>query len=133
MEKPIAVERRESVGPILLVEDDADQRAIYSSLLRKRGYEVLEAEHGEQALSVISESGKPALIVCDLMMPVMDGLELVGALRREDDYAELPVLMLSAVDSPDTQRELIEAGANSYCSKQSGSRELLKRIREFVG
>jgi CheY-like chemotaxis protein len=88
-------------GPILLVEDDADIRDLLSGLLEYRGYSVLCAASGEEALELLrSASVRPVLILLDLMMPTMDGYAFRAAQRRIPGQADVPVVVTSATPNP---------------------------------
>jgi CheY-like chemotaxis protein len=80
---------------ILIVDDERDIRFLMRFVLEKNGYRVLEAVHGASALDVIRNE-RPALVITDLMMPVMDGRELVGSLRDATDTAGIKAVLLTA-------------------------------------
>ena len=89
---PTATLRR----PIVLVEDDEAIRETFCELLEEEGYRVLTANNGREALAVLdSLHGEPCLVLLDMMMPVMDGWEFLGALRT--DQHDIPVVVISAV------------------------------------
>ena len=83
---------------VLVVEDDDGIREAISLLLENEGFHVAQAENGARALEVLREMPHPALILADLMMPVMDGWQLLKALEQDDRLATLPVVVVSAVD-----------------------------------
>ena len=80
---------------MLVVDDDADIRGVVVDLLTSEGYRVLEAQNGREALNVL-ESGRPSVVVLDLMMPVMNGWEFLALRRQRSDLAEIPVLVITA-------------------------------------
>lgn len=84
------------MGRVLLVDDDADIRESLRDLLTDEGYEVLCARDGREALDVLLAGERPSLIVLDLIMPVMDGVEFLTHLRADPDLASLPVVVASA-------------------------------------
>ncbi|MGK4006986.1 response regulator [Sorangium sp. So ce1036] len=86
----------ENTGRILIVEDDLDIRSILSQLLLFEGYDVEEAADGAEALALLRKSRPPALILLDLMMPVMDGWQLRAELQRDPKLASVPVVIVSA-------------------------------------
>ncbi|WP_437735524.1 response regulator [Sorangium sp. So ce1335] len=86
----------EKTGRILVVEDDLDIRSILSQLLVFEGYDVEEASDGAEALAFLRRSRPPALILLDLMMPVMDGWQLRAELQRDPELASIPVVIVSA-------------------------------------
>jgi CheY-like chemotaxis protein len=83
---------------VLIVEDDADIREIVAAALAADGFQVYRADSGARALELLREIPHPALILADLMMPVMSGWELIKALSQDDRLATLPVVVVSAVD-----------------------------------
>ena len=84
---------------VLIVEDDRDIREAIVEFLRMDGFHVYEAAHGQEALAVLQSMPQPALIMADMMMPVMDGPTMIAALRRDDQFASLPVVIVSASDA----------------------------------
>ena len=81
---------------VLVVEDDEDIRDAVATALEMEGFHVFRAENGAAALEVLKTMPHPSLILADLMMPVMDGWQLIGALSRDDRLATLPVVVVSA-------------------------------------
>jgi CheY-like chemotaxis protein len=97
-EVPATVQR-----PILIVEDDTDQRELLSDLLVLNGYRVIPAGNGKDALETLSRIPvPPALILLDLMMPVMDGYAFLSRFHQTEP--QIPVLLMTAEDHPDTTR-----------------------------
>ncbi|WP_437984833.1 response regulator [Sorangium sp. So ce117] len=86
----------EKTGRILVVEDDLDIRSILTQLLVFEGYDVEEAADGAEALTLLRRDAPPALILLDLMMPVMDGWQLRAELQRDPALASIPVVIVSA-------------------------------------
>ncbi|KYF73775.1 response regulator [Sorangium cellulosum] len=86
----------EKTGRILVVEDDLDIRSILSQLLVFEGYDVEEAADGAEALALLRRDKPPALILLDLMMPVMDGWQLRAELQRDPALSSIPVVIVSA-------------------------------------
>lgn len=83
------------VRKVLVVDDESSMRFLLRIILEGAGYEVSEAKHGAAALERVKES-RPNLVVTDLMMPVMNGRDLVGRLRADPETASIPILLLSA-------------------------------------
>jgi two-component system chemotaxis response regulator CheY len=83
------------VARILIVDDEPDLRGMVRLILELAGHDVLEAHHGAAALQRISE-GRVDLLITDVMMPVMDGTELIDRLRADPERAKLPIIVLSA-------------------------------------
>jgi signal transduction histidine kinase/DNA-binding response OmpR family regulator/protocatechuate 3,4-dioxygenase beta subunit len=93
-------------GQVLIVEDDANLREMLRRTLEAEKWQVAEAEHGLAALESI-RARKPAVILLDLMMPVMDGFELLAELRKSEDWRNIPVVVITAMDlSPEDRRRL---------------------------
>ena len=101
---------------VLLVEDTAFLREALSRVLRRQGYEVVEASDGQAALSLL-ESELPDLVVTDLAMPVMDGIELIHRLRNDDRTATLPILVVTAEPTIQAERSARRAGAAAVLPK----------------
>ena len=96
---------------VLVVEDDRDLRQLFARVLQRSGYETLEAGDGQQALEVL-EREYVDVIISDIMMPVMDGYELVRSLREAD--MKMPVLMITAKDAFDDMRRGFLSGTDDY-------------------
>ena len=116
---------------ILLVEDDLDQREILHMVLAGAGFEIVEATHGQMALEILAETAID-LILTDLNMPVMNGLELVKEIREQPQLVALPVIILTVMADADREIELLEAGANDFCSKSVDRKVLLSRINKVL-
>lgn len=84
---------------VLVVDDESSVRFLLRMLLESEGFDVIEAKHGAEALVRVNEIS-PQLVVTDLMMPVMDGRELIDRLRSDDATAAIPILALSARPDP---------------------------------
>ncbi|MGE3267492.1 MAG: response regulator transcription factor [Chloroflexota bacterium] len=110
---------------ILVVDDEAPMRKYISTNLKARGYAVLTAEDGTEALKLIDENTVDLLIL-DIMMPGPDGLEVLRRVRRD---MEIPVVMLSARGRETDKVEALDAGADDYLTKPFGVEELLARVR----
>ena len=116
---------------ILVVEDEPDIRKLVHYNLAQDHYKVVEAENGDQALKMIQRD-KPSLVILDLMMPGMSGLEVCRMLRGQDETAKLPILMLTA-KAGEADRVLgLEMGADDYLAKPFSPRELVARVRAIL-
>ena len=109
---------------ILVVDDDEGLRLLLKMQLTQAGYDVASAADGEAGL-MLFDKVKPALVVLDLMMPVMDGWEVLRELRSR---SEVPVLMLTALNSESHQVAGLEGGADDYITKPYIMRQLLARV-----
>jgi CheY-like chemotaxis protein len=83
------------VGPVLVVEDDPDIRQAIAELLEDEGYECILAEHGLDALETLRRR-TPSLVLTDLLMPVMDGVELIARVRADTRWSHLPIVVMTA-------------------------------------
>ena len=116
---------------ILVVEDEKDIRELVRFHLEQEGYAVREADSGEKALAQIA-TDRPALVVLDLMLPGVDGLETCRRLRAAESTRALPVIMLTA-KAAEVDRVLgLELGADDYVTKPFSPRELLARVRAVL-
>jgi PAS domain S-box-containing protein len=115
---------------VLLADDNRDMREYISQLLRNR-FIVDMAENGKIALE-LAQSHLPDLILTDVMMPEMDGFQLLDAVRRDERLKDKPVIMLSARAGEESTIEGFEAGADDYLVKPFTARELLARIRAHL-
>jgi len=116
---------------VLIVEDEADIRKLVNYNLVQERYKVLEAEDGEQALKIVQRD-KPHLVILDLMLPGLSGMEVCKQLRERPETEKLPILMLTAKAS-ETDRVLgLEMGADDYLSKPFSPRELIARVRALL-
>ncbi len=116
---------------ILLVEDDENTRAILTMLLEKEFYDVISAGNGMEGLEQLHEK-HPDIIVCDLMMPVMGGLQMLKKVRNDSRTKDVPVLMLTAANTEENEIKLMEDGADDFVSKTSDSRVLIARIERLL-
>lgn len=124
-----AVAREEApVQRVLVVDDEPDQRLLTRAILEKKGYEVLEAEDGVQALEVFRRSGPFGLVIADLNMPRMDGLELIWELRATEVGAALPIIVVTGEKDRVLESQLLEEGADDYIRKPIEPRLFLARV-----
>ena len=113
---------------ILLVDDDANLLVVLAEQLRDDGYDVATARDGQEALRRL-EAGWPDLILLDLMMPRIDGLALARRIKAE---ADLPIIVLSAIDTADSKARLLDEVAEDYVAKPYHYPELRARIQRVL-
>ena len=101
---------------ILVAEDDRGSRALLCELLAREGYRVVEAADGAEALRLLTAE-PPDLLIADIKMPGLDGLELVRRLRALPEFAALPAIALTAHSDLDTREDALAAGFNHYLTK----------------
>jgi len=113
------------VNRILIVDDEAPLRRALATSMRARGFEVVEASRGEQAVVVVADRGAD-LVVLDLGLGDLEGLEVVQRIRA---FSETPVIVLTARHTQSDKVALLDAGADDYVTKPFDTEELLARIR----
>src|SRR5579864_7482890 len=113
---------------ILLAEDEVTLRDFVSRNLRVRGFEVLEASNGLEAMA-LWEREDPHLLILDIMMPRMDGLEVCSRVR---EHSVVPIIVLTALDSESDKVAALDMGADDYLTKPFGVEELLARVRAVL-
>lgn len=116
---------------IVIAEDEPDMLALVASTLRQAGYTPVTAEDGPGALSLAGEI-MPSLIVLDLMLPGMSGLEVCRALRSDPLTARIPILMLTARAEEIDRIVGLELGADDYVTKPFSPRELVLRVKNIL-
>jgi CheY-like chemotaxis protein len=117
-----------SNAPILVVDDSEDAQEFLTETLVHAGYEVMQARNGRDALALVLDHPSPRLVIVDLFMPVMDGAELIDVLHCYKRLAQIPVLIVSASDIPESQRPRTAR----YLKKPFGEEELLYQIGELL-
>jgi DNA-binding response OmpR family regulator len=117
--------------PILVVDDDAKIVRLVRTYLERDGFSVVTAADGPAALAAI-EMHRPALVVLDLMLPELDGRAVIRAVRRDDDAANTPILVLSARGSTVERIAGLEDGADDYLPKPFSPAELVLRVKSIL-
>ena len=115
----------------LVVEDFEDSRFMMRRLLEMAGYMVLEASDGEQAVRMASEQ-RPALILMDLSLPKLDGLAATREIRKKRILRKVPIVAVSAHDSPQTRAEALAAGCDEYVTKPIDFDNLNAVLKRFI-
>lgn len=116
---------------ILIVDDEEDILELIKFNLKGEGYNILQAMTGEEAIKIAKQSG-PDLMVLDLMLPGIDGLEVTRYLKKNDATTDIPIVMLTAKGEESDIITGLELGANDYISKPFSPRELTARIRAIL-
>src|ERR1039458_10483566 len=116
---------------ILIVDDDPPTRETLTTLLSVGSYELVTATNGTEALIIASEL-LPDLILLDVMMPVVDGFEVCRRLRADPRLAEVPIIMLTALDDRASRLRGLEAGADDFLNKPFDGSELRTRVRTIT-
>ncbi|MBW4474116.1 MAG: response regulator [Stenomitos rutilans HA7619-LM2] len=116
---------------ILIVDDNPDLRTYVSTILREQGYRVWTARNGSEGFHS-AQTHRPQLIVSDLMMPMVSGLDMIRLIREDEELKGIPIILLTAKADEDTRIEGVERGADAYLSKPFSDRELLAEARNLL-
>lgn len=115
--------------PVILVVDDiATNIALVKAMLRNKNYEVISAQSGAQALKIAGEK-RPDIIILDIMMPGMDGYEVLARLRSNEETKDIKVIMLSAISKEEDIQKAMELGADDYITKPI----VVKKLHDALG
>ena len=118
--------------PVLLVEDNEDNRIVYSTILSHFGFRVLEAHTAAQALE-IARTEQPGLILMDVGLPDMSGWDVTRQLKRDPETRHIPIVALTAHALAEHRAEAVEAGCDGYLAKPVEPREVLAEVRRWLG
>jgi two-component system cell cycle response regulator DivK len=117
---------------ILVVEDTEDNRRIIRDLLTSAGYEMIEALDGGAGVAMAAEH-KPDLILMDMQLPVLDGYEATRRIKADPALAHIPVIAVTSYALSGDEAKTKAAGCNAYVAKPFSPRQLLAKVREFLG
>jgi two-component system, cell cycle response regulator DivK len=116
---------------ILLVEDNAQNRRLAQFILKSHGYVVCEATNGHEALEM-ARSCRPDLILLDLLLPDLDGLEVMKALKEDAMTRQIPVVALTAFAMEGDRERALQAGCDGYITKPIDTRRFPAAVRRFL-
>jgi two-component system, cell cycle response regulator DivK len=116
---------------ILVVEDQQDNRQILRDLLSAAGFEMTEAENGQEALDTIAKS-RPDLILMDIQLPVMDGYEATRRIKADPALKSIPIIVVTSYALSGDESKARAAGCDAYITKPYSPRQLLAKVREFL-
>ena len=117
---------------ILVIDDFKDMRENIIEVLNANGYNTLEAENGRLGLTMAKE-GNPDLIIADIMMPGMDGIELLEKIKNDEQTSSLPFMFLTAKAGDANIQRGMEAGADCYLTKPFKIKDLILEISDLLG
>jgi DNA-binding response OmpR family regulator len=118
---------------ILVVDDDAELRAMVVKALVAKGYEVVEAGDGLAATELLGRLDRqPHLLICDVMMPSIDGLSLAKMVRAKKELAGMPIIFMTAKTSPLDVVKGIQAGARHYVTKPFSIKDLVAKVEKTL-
>ena len=116
---------------ILIVEDNEKNRKLVRDVLQFRGYQTLEAETAEEGIRLAQES-RPALILMDIQLPGMNGIEALGRLRADPRTKKIPVIAVTASAMTHDRQKIMAAGFDGYQSKPINVKEFVVAVREML-
>jgi two-component system cell cycle response regulator DivK len=116
---------------ILIVEDNQDSRELVAKVLKNKGFEVVEAVDGEEAIQK-ANTEKPHLILMDISIPKIDGYEVTRRLKSQDEFTDIPIVALTAHAMKGDREKFIAVGFEGYISKPIDVREFPEQIRSYL-
>src|SRR5262245_3511806 len=116
------------MATLLVIEDEAPLRANLVRILSAEGYTVIAAADGEEGIRRVRE-GKPDLVICDILMPIVDGFGVLASLRSRPETAQLPFIFLTASADKENLQRGLRSGANEYVTKPFKIADLLAAVR----
>lgn len=117
---------------ILMAEDEEGTVVLLKFILARGGYTVVHAADGQQAHTMIDEMPPPALVLLDIMLPYLNGLQLLAHIRQKAEWRHVPIIMLTADSNERDIEQALAAGANDYMVKPFNPRELTARLQRFL-
>ena len=117
---------------VLVVEDDEDISYLIKFMLSRDGFEVITAFDGREASRIIEESPPPQLVLLDIMLPYIDGFQLITQIRNKPEWHGVPVVMLTAKTQERDIVRALDSGANDYVLKPFQPDELLARLHRLL-
>jgi CheY-like chemotaxis protein len=115
-----------------VVDDDARNIFALSSVLERRGMNVLTATTGREAIALLESNRDVAIVLMDIMMPGMDGYETMVAIRKKPELRRLPIIALTAKAMKGDREKCLEAGASDYLAKPVNTEQLLSSLRMWL-
>jgi type IV pilus assembly protein PilB len=131
-EDPRLAESTHATSRVLVVDDDVQHRVIVRSLLERAGYHVTESEDGSAGLARLARGEHFDLMLLDLSMPMLGGREVLAAVRRSVGASDLNVVVVTDAPDPDTELEMLQAGADAYVRKPIEARSLMEQIEAVL-
>ncbi len=116
---------------VMIIEDETDAAELFAEMMRVNGFRVIKMFSSAPAIPIIVQE-KPDLILLDIMMPDISGLEVLRYMRREPELAHIPVIVVSAKSMPSDIKNGIEAGASIYLTKPVGFQDLKQAVEKVI-
>ncbi len=121
----------DAMKTVMIIEDDPDAAEMFAEMMRVNGYRVIKMFSSAPAIPIITQE-KPDIIILDIMMPDITGLEVLRYMRREPDLAAIPVIVVSAKSMPGDIKMGLEAGASLYLTKPVGFLDLKQAVEKLL-
>jgi len=121
----------EEIKKILVVDDEPDVASLLALLLKSQGYDVTSASDGPEALEK-ARSGKPDLILLDIMLPKLDGYKVARMLKFDENFRHIPIIMLTAKIQEKDKQIGMEMGADAYITKPFNTPQLLELVKDTL-
>ncbi len=115
---------------VLIVDDEPKNLKLFGDLLQKFGYTIIEATDGKQGVE-LAKARKPDLILMDIMMPNMDGLEATRILKADASTSSIPIIALTSYAMAGDKERILQAGCDQYITKPVDIKEFLKTVAEY--
>jgi two-component system cell cycle response regulator DivK len=116
---------------ILIVEDDPKSLKLFRDVLQVSGYATIEATDGRRGVELAQEK-KPDLVLMDIQLPVMDGVEATGILKADPATKDIPIIALTAYAMQGNEKGMRQAGAEGYLTKPISIQGFLEKVREYL-
>ena len=116
---------------VMVVEDNEKNRKLIRVVLKAKGYNVIEATTGEEALSLLKEQ-RPDIILMDIQLPGIDGLTLIRQIKADVDKKDIPIIAVTAHAMKGDEQKILDTGCDAYMSKPIDTRELPLTIEKYL-
>jgi len=116
---------------VLIVEDNEKNRKLMRVVLKAKGYTILEAGTGEEAMSLLQEQ-KPDIILMDIQLPGIDGLTLIKQIKEDASTGEIPIIAVTAYAMKGDEQRILATGCDGYISKPVNTRELPLTVEKYI-
>ncbi|GAB4450800.1 MAG: response regulator [Anaerolineales bacterium] len=117
---------------VFIIEDEEDAAELFAEMMRISGFRVLKTSRSEPAIAMMS-ADRPDLVLLDIMMPEISGLDILRQMRRDPNLANIPVIVVTAKGMPTDIKNGMEAGASTYLTKPVGFLELKEAVERVLG
>jgi CheY-like chemotaxis protein len=126
------IEQLEINQPILVVEDEPDTAELVKLILQEKGYQVVHAADGQDALDKIASMPPPSLVLLDIQLPLVDGITILEMIRATPDWQDVPVVLLTAVVDPLCIRQAVSIKVQDYVLKPFTRDDLLRSVERTL-